>query len=76
VEQLFVGGEQVASRSSETIPVENPATEEIITEVPNASAEDIDRVVEVARRAQLSWRKVDGLTRAELLHECADRLLR
>jgi len=76
VEQLFVGGEQVASRSSETIPVENPATEEIIAEVPDASAEDIDRVVEVARRAQRSWRKVDGLTRAELLHECADRLLR
>jgi acyl-CoA reductase-like NAD-dependent aldehyde dehydrogenase len=71
---LFIGGEFVASEGTATIAVENPATEEILAEVPDAGAADIDRVVAVAREAQRSWAKVDPLARAELMHECADRL--
>jgi betaine-aldehyde dehydrogenase len=73
-EQLFIGGEYVDSTSDRVIEVENPATEEVIAEVPDASAEDVDRAVEAARRAQREWRKTDGLERANLLHECARRL--
>jgi acyl-CoA reductase-like NAD-dependent aldehyde dehydrogenase len=75
VEQLFIGGEYVASTSDRTITVENPATEETLAEVPDASAQDVDRAVEAARRAQREWRRTDPLARAELLHECAARLL-
>jgi betaine-aldehyde dehydrogenase len=71
---LWIGGEYVASDASATLPVENPATEQILAEVPDASAADVDRAVAAARRAQRDWRKVDGLSRAGLLHECADRL--
>ena len=71
---LFVGGEGVESTGSDRIPVENPATEEIIAEVPDATAQDIDAAVHAARRAQREWARVDPLTRAELLHECASRL--
>lgn len=74
MEELYIGGDYVASASSRAIEVENPATEEAIAEVPDASAEDVDRAVEAARRAQRDWRKVDALKRAELLHECASRL--
>jgi acyl-CoA reductase-like NAD-dependent aldehyde dehydrogenase len=74
MENLFIGGEYVASHSSEGIEVENPATEETITVVPDADATDIDRAVEAARRAQRQWRLVDGLERATLLHRCADGL--
>lgn len=73
-ERLFIGGEYVESSSDRVIPVENPATEEVIAEVPDASAEDVDRAVEAARKAQREWRRVDGLERATLLHECASRL--
>ncbi len=74
MEQLFIGGEYVASTSDRSIAVENPATEETLTEVPDASGADIDRAVEAAGRAQREWRKTDTLARAELLHECASRL--
>jgi acyl-CoA reductase-like NAD-dependent aldehyde dehydrogenase len=74
VERLFIGGEYVASTSTTAMPVENPATEEVITEVPDASEADIDRAVEAARAAQRQWRATDPLTRANLLHECAERL--
>jgi acyl-CoA reductase-like NAD-dependent aldehyde dehydrogenase len=73
-EKLFIGGEYVDSTSERVIEVENPATEEVIAEVPDASREDVDRAVAAARTAQRAWAKVDALERATLLHECAARL--
>lgn len=73
-ERLFIGGEYVESTSDRVIVVENPATEEVMAEVPDASAEDVDRAVQAARKAQREWRRVDALERTELLHECASQL--
>ncbi len=39
-----------------TLPVLNPATEEVLTEVPLSSAEDVDLAVDSARRALKGWR--------------------
>ncbi len=74
MERLFIGGEYVTSTSKKVTTVENPATEEVIAEVPDADAGDVDRAVEAARRAQRDWRRTDHLERVELLHECARRL--
>jgi betaine-aldehyde dehydrogenase len=74
MERLFIGGEYVDSTAQEVIAVENPATEEVIAEVPEADGADVDRVVEAAHRAQREWRLVDHLQRAGLLHQCAQRL--
>lgn len=74
MERLFIGGEYVESIGGGTIAVEDPATEEIIAAVPDASAEDVERAVYAARAAQPAWRRMDGLERAELMHRCADRL--
>ena len=74
MESLYIDGEYVTSSTAAAIEVENPATEEVIAEVPDADGADIDRAVEAARRAQREWRAVDGLERAGLLHRCADRL--
>ncbi|HET6509105.1 MAG TPA: aldehyde dehydrogenase family protein [Baekduia sp.] len=70
---LFIGGELVSS-DGVPIAVENPATEEHLADVPDATPGDIDRAVAAARQAQRAWAKVDPLSRAELLHECAGRL--
>jgi acyl-CoA reductase-like NAD-dependent aldehyde dehydrogenase len=51
--------------------VVNPATEETIAEVPAASAEEADRVVEAARRAFPGWRAVAPADRARLLRRLA-----
>jgi len=74
MESLFIDGEYLNSSANAAIEVENPATEEVIAEVPDADAADIDRAVEAARRAQRGWRLVDGLERVGMLHRCADRL--
>ena len=58
---MFIDGEVVESLSGETFAVENPATEETIDEVPRARAEDCDRAVLAAVKAQDDWRFVPGL---------------
>ncbi len=73
---MFIDGEYVASDSGRVIEVENPATEEVIAEVPDASTTDVDRAVKAARRAQREWRRLDHLARAEMLHHCAGGLER
>ncbi len=45
MERLYIGGEYVESTSAKAIEVENPASEEVIAEVPDASDADIDRAV-------------------------------
>ena len=57
-----------------TMPVENPATEEIIGTVPRAQAADVAAAVQLARAAQPAWRRVPGLEKARLLHEIAARI--
>ncbi|PYS86203.1 MAG: aldehyde dehydrogenase, partial [Acidobacteria bacterium] len=69
--KMFIDGEFVASLSGETFAVENPATEEIIDDVPRARAEDADRAVLAAVKAQDDWRFVPGIEKCELLHAAA-----
>ena len=46
---------QNGSSTGNTIPVENPATGEIIAHVPDMSAEEVAELVERARAAQPAW---------------------
>jgi aldehyde dehydrogenase (NAD+) len=48
---LYIDGEWVDASGDEEIVVVNPATEEAIGRVPQASSADVDRAVEAARRA-------------------------
>ena len=76
-DRLYIGGEWVASTGDGSIPVVNPATEEVIATVPAGTAEDVDRAVRAARRPsrrgrrrpwrsarRLLWRAARGLARA------------
>jgi acyl-CoA reductase-like NAD-dependent aldehyde dehydrogenase len=51
--------------------VVNPATEETIAEIAEATAEDVDRTVAAARRAFEQWRAVTPADRARLLRRMA-----
>ncbi len=51
----FIGGKFVASSSSETAAVENPATEEVLAQVPAGSVEDVDAAVAAAVAAKAEW---------------------
>ncbi|MET0493056.1 MAG: aldehyde dehydrogenase family protein [Actinoplanes sp.] len=54
-DRLYIDGNWAAPSSGDTIPVENPATEEILAHVPAGTAEDVDRAVTAARAAFDGW---------------------
>ena len=47
--KMFIGGEFVDSSSGETMEVLNPATGEVIAEVPRGTADDVERAVAAAK---------------------------
>jgi betaine-aldehyde dehydrogenase/aminobutyraldehyde dehydrogenase len=68
----FIGGEWVESSSGETMEVLNPATGEVIAEVPRGTAEDVERAVAAAQKAWEEWRFKTPKDRMELLLKLAD----
>jgi 1-pyrroline dehydrogenase len=72
--QNLVGGEWVDAAGGETMEVINPATGETIAEVPRASAEDVDRAVQAAKKALPEWLETTPGERAELLLKLADAI--
>jgi acyl-CoA reductase-like NAD-dependent aldehyde dehydrogenase len=52
---MTINGKSVITK--QTQPVFNPATKEVIAEVPDASQDDLDDVVTTARQAFKSWSK-------------------
>jgi len=49
-------------------PVTNPATGEVIAEVPYATAEEVDRTVRAAHEAFLKWRNVPVVDRVQVFY--------
>ncbi|GAB2675207.1 aldehyde dehydrogenase family protein [Thalassiella azotivora] len=72
-EVLYCDGAWVDPIGAGTIEVENPTTEEVLGTVPRGDAADVDRAVQVARRAQPAWAALEPAERAAhlgRLHEC------
>ena len=63
----WVAGAPYAGTGTDTLPVENPATGEVVDELLLASAEDLDHVVAVARQAQKRWARVSLAKRVEVM---------
>lgn len=74
--KLYINGQWVDSTSPETIPVENPATEETIALIPAGTPQDAERALEAAQRAQRAWAALPPIRRASLLHTLADLVVR
>lgn len=66
---MYIDGEFVDAPS--TMSVVNPATEKIISEVPQATQEHINTAVLAAQKAQPAWAKLPAIKRASYLHETA-----
>jgi aldehyde dehydrogenase (NAD+) len=68
---LFIDGEFVDGNGPAFKTV-NPATEEVLADISEASAEDVDRAVAAARRAYTKvWSKTSGKDRAKYLFRIA-----
>ena len=73
--KLFIGGSWVESDSTEQIAVISPSTGRLLARIPHASATDVNRAVESARKAWDGWRLTAPFERAAACHRIADRIL-
>jgi acyl-CoA reductase-like NAD-dependent aldehyde dehydrogenase len=71
--RLLIRGEQVDGEGT-GLAVENPATEENLTDLRGASPEQVDAAVAGAREAARGWAATPAVERAEMLHEVATRM--
>ena len=71
---LFIDGKFVESRTNELHPVADPATQEVLCDVPFATREEIDRAIASAKTAFASWREVPTPERARLMLRFQDLL--
>ena len=72
---LFIDGKWFDADGRETATVRNPATEEIIGQVPLATADELDLALEVAQRGFEQWRNTVPAERARVLKRAADIIL-
>lgn len=72
--QLFINGEFTTGGSAETFTVINPSTEEGIIGVPRANVTDVDRAIEAAHQAFVTWGRTLPAERAGVLLKIADRM--
>jgi succinate-semialdehyde dehydrogenase/glutarate-semialdehyde dehydrogenase len=70
--QLFIAGTWRPARSGRSIPVLNPATEEVIGTVAHASKDDLDEALDAAEKGFALWKKVSAFDRAKLMRKAAD----
>lgn len=70
-DRLFIGGKWQPSASGRTLPVVNPATEAVIAEVPEGTAEDVDRAVDAAAKVADDWAASSVDERAALFRKAA-----
>ncbi len=68
---LFIGGEFVEPLSGEYLKTINPATEEVLSAIPIAGDQDIDRAVGAARKAFAKWSRLAPSQRAKYLFRIA-----
>jgi phenylacetaldehyde dehydrogenase len=68
----LIGGDWAAGRSGQRLSVENPATGEVLTEVPASGPEDIDDGVTAARGALGPWKELPPTARAQLMWRLGD----
>ena len=53
----YVGGKWQASSATEKLPIRNPATAEVLAAAPISSATDVNKAVDAAREAFVTWRR-------------------
>ncbi|MAD94292.1 MAG: NAD-dependent succinate-semialdehyde dehydrogenase [Rhodobacteraceae bacterium] len=70
--QLFIDGEWTNGTSGITENVINPATEEVLGELPHASQADLDAALAAADRGFKVWRATTPLARQIILNKAAD----
>src|SRR5438477_3149044 len=72
---MIIEGDRTKAASGKTYEVRNPATGEVVDEVPAGGAADVDKAAQAAAKAFPSWSKLAPAKRAEILHKAARHML-
>src|SRR5271155_907068 len=73
---MYVNGQFVPAKSGKWFPVYDPSTEEVIAELPDSNAEDVDAAAAAARQAFESgpWPKTTPQDRGRVLFRLAEKI--
>src|SRR5271155_981179 len=70
--ELFIDGQWLNGDGRHGEDVINPATEKPLAHLPHASAADLDRALEAAKKGFAVWRATAAYDRAKILRKAAD----
>lgn len=68
----FIGGEFLTPTLGKFLPCINPATREHITDIPNSTAEDVEKAVQAAQKAFPAWSTTPLDQRFKILNKIAE----
>ena len=66
---MYIDGQFVAWQGDAWIDVINPSTEEVISRIPDGTAEDARKAIDAAERAQAGWEALPAIERASWLRK-------
>ncbi len=74
--ECFIDGKWQPAQSGKTFETINPATEEVLANVAEGDAADVELAVKAARKAfeDSPWSRMDARERGRLMHRLADLL--
>ncbi|TDT02449.1 aldehyde dehydrogenase [Erwinia rhapontici] len=70
-QHMYINGEFVENRADRWIEVINPATEAVLSRIPEGSAEDAQRAIDAAEAAQPAWEALPAIERGNWLQKIA-----
>jgi len=72
---MIIEGDRTKAASGKTYEVRNPATGEVVDEVPAGGLADVDRAAKAAAKAFTTWSALPANQRREILHKAAHHML-
>jgi len=67
--KYYAGGQYIESLTDKFSEVYNPSTGEVTALVPNCTAEEVEQVIGIAKKAYESWSKVPVVKRVQVLYK-------
>jgi len=72
---MIIEGDRTKAASGKTYEVRNPATGDVVDEVPAGGPADVDKAAQAAAKAFPTWSRLPANKRAEILHKAAQHML-
>jgi succinate-semialdehyde dehydrogenase/glutarate-semialdehyde dehydrogenase len=72
--KMLIGGELVDSESKDTYEVRNPATGDVVDNVPKGTAKDVEQAIQAAENAFTEWSDTTAEDRGKMLLNACERI--